>query len=127
VFINLWDATRGGVGHDVFKTINSLMINMEFTDLKNCVSSKQGAWKFLGYMTTVFGYVPKPVCENRFFCSLCQSVRLELLGFVHPYAILTIVAVVTEVSNGYCGVVTLAAWLLWCGHISCLVTVVWSH
>jgi hypothetical protein len=54
--------------------------------------------------------------------SVC--LRLELLGFVHPCAVLSFVAVVTEVSSGYCGVVTLAAWLLrmqrltmsFCGH-----------
>ena len=42
---------------------------------------------------------------------LVMSVRLEFLGFLHPFAHLTFVAVVTEVSSGYCGLVTLAVWL----------------
>jgi hypothetical protein len=32
--------------------------------------------------------------------------------FCAPYAVLTFVAVVTEVSSGYCGLVAFATWLL---------------
>jgi hypothetical protein len=79
-------------------------------------------------VTTVFGCVPKPVAKSGSFARyVCLCVRLELLGFVHPFALLTFITVVTEVSSGYCGLVTLAAWLLWFGYISCMVTVVWLH
>lgn len=67
----------------------------------------------MGYVTRVFGCVPKPVAKSGSFGRyVCLSVLLELLGFVYPCALLTFVVVVTEVSSGYCGLVTLAAWLL---------------
>ena len=62
---------------------------------------------FLGYLTTVFGYVPKPVCEKLFFCSLCLSV--SAWNF-----------------SGLCTRVLFLALLPWLPK-SAVVTVVWSH
>jgi len=67
--------------------------------------------EFLRYVTAVFRYVPRPVCEKRFFCSLCLS-AWNFSVLCTPMLFSPLVAVVTEVSSGYCGVVTLAVWLL---------------
>ena len=85
------------------------MINMEFTDFANLHFFETRGLDFWGYVPTVFGCVPKPVVKCG---SLVRYVCLSRLGFVHPCALLTFIAVVTEVGSGYCGLVTLAAWLL---------------